>query len=211
MATFKTRAFRTSKLKENKIIEKRLRKSGRFDSKPMIFSSVKSNILFEKLLEVFKLNFNSNDNIKGKEQEINSVVENGSVYTITTSPSFVISIGGSWLRITPNKFQGLHISRLEVVEFMRGMGIGSLLLSTFSKLLLKSICKLMEDDINYLNNLPIIDLEVLNYVGNGVKVDVDRTVSLYEKFGFSVVENRHNYKRMEMNIIEMVNNLKVLN
>ena len=39
MATFKTRAFRASKLKENRGLEKELRKSGRFNSKPFQFQS----------------------------------------------------------------------------------------------------------------------------------------------------------------------------
>jgi GNAT superfamily N-acetyltransferase len=200
MATFKTRAFRTSKLKENRGLEKELRKSGRFNSKPFQFQSIKSNILFEKLVEVFKGNFNDDNMIIGEEQPIISIVENSSTYSHISSPSFVISIGNSWLRITPNKFGGLHLSRLQVDENFRGKGIGSFLLSIFSKLLLKSVSLLLQEDGF---NIPVIDLEVLNYVGNGIEVDVKRAISLYEKFGFRVIKNSPSITKMELDIMEI--------
>ncbi len=200
MATFKTRAFRTSKLKENRGLEKELRKSGRFNSKPFQFQSIKSNILFEKLVEVFKGNFNDDNMIIGEEQPIISIVENSSTYSHISSPSFVISIGNSWLRITPNKFGGLHLSRLQVDENFRGKGIGSFLLSIFSKLLLKSVSLLLQEDGF---NIPVIDLEVLNYVGNGIEVDVKRAISLYEKFGFRVIKNSPSITKMELDIMEL--------
>jgi GNAT superfamily N-acetyltransferase len=199
MATFKTRAFRTSKLKENRGLEKELRKSGRFNSKPFQFQSIKSNILFEKVVELFKENFNDDNMIIGEEQPIISIVENSSTYSHISSPSFVISIGNSWLRITPNKFGGLHLSRLQVDENFRGKGIGSFLLSVFSKLILNSVSLLQEDGFN----IPFIDLEVLNYVGNGIEVDVKRTISLYEKFGFRVIKNSPSITKMELDVMEM--------
>jgi GNAT superfamily N-acetyltransferase len=200
MATFKTRAFRTSKLKENRGLEKELRKSGRFNSKPFQFQSIKSNILFEKVVELFKENFNDDNTIIGEEQPIISIVENSSTYSHISSPSFVISIGNSWLRITPNKFGGLHLSRLQVDENFRGKGIGSFLLSIFSKLLLKSVSLLLQEDGF---NIPVIDLEVLNYVGNGIEVDVKRAISLYEKFGFRVIKNSPSITKMELDIMEI--------
>jgi GNAT superfamily N-acetyltransferase len=207
MATFKTRAFRTSKLKENRGLEKELRKSGRFNSKPFQFQSIKSNILFEKLVEVFKGNFNDDNMIIGEEQPIISIVENSSTYSHISSTSFVISIGNSWLRITPNKFGGLHLSRLQVDENFRGKGIGSFLLSIFSKLLLNSVSLLLQEDGF---NIPVIDLEVLNYVGNGIEVDVKRAISLYEKFGFRVIKNSPSITKMELDIMEISRYIKGL-
>jgi len=207
MATFKTRAFRSSKLKVNKGLEKELRKSGRFNSKPFQFQSIKSNILFEKLVEVFKGNFNDDNMIIGEEQPIISIVENSSTYSHISSPSFVISIGNSWLRITPNKFGGLHLSRLQVDENFRGKGIGSFLLSIFSKLLLNSVSLLLQEDGF---NIPVIDLEVLNYVGNGIEVDVKRAISLYEKFGFRVIKNSPSITKMELDIMEISRYIKGL-
>lgn len=181
---------------ENKMMELELRKQG--FNKPFKFSTTYTNSLFSEFKKEFNRIHGDSEYIKGEEYDINSLVDMGHYCSVIKSPSFVISIGNSYLRITINKNGGLHLSRIQVDEHLRGKGLGSILLGIFTNLTFTATSNLGIS--GELKKAPIIDLEVTSSVGlkgvNAVYVNIDKVVSLYEKFGFRVVESKRENRRM---------------
>ncbi len=55
--------------------------------------------------------------------------------------------------------------------------------------------------------MPIINLEVLDCVGYGKNksiIDVDKTASFYNSFGFEIIESSLKYRKMELDIVRAI-------
>ena len=196
MSTFTKGKVKKRISDENKMMELELRKQG--FNKPFKFSTSYTNSLFIEFIKEFNRIHGDSENIKGEEYKINSIVDMGHYYSVIKSPSFTINVMNSYLRVTINKKGGLHLSRLQVDEHLRGKGLGSILLGIFTNLTFTATSNLVIS--GELKKVPIIDLEVTSSVGlkgvNQVNVNIDKSVSLYEKFGFRVVESKREYRRM---------------
>ena len=204
MATFSKKGIRKKVSDENKKMVLELRKRGIIDNtKKVVIEEVKANRLFDEIVSVFNTTFTLGC-VTGCIEDINSIVTTD-VCTITKSKSFMISIRNSWLRLTPNKEGGICLSRLQIDSRYRGLGIGTLLMNSFLLIFKDALKNILIEDNNY--DMPIINLEVLDCVGYGKNksiIDVDKTASFYNSFGFEIIESSLKYRKMELDIVRAI-------
>lgn len=199
MATFKkAKNFRKTISDVNKKIATDLLKRGiNQQRKPFKFSDISSNIFYEEYVKEFYKIFSESEEISGYEMQLTSTIENPSFCKVNKAPSFTISIYDiCFIRVTPNERDGIHISRVEVLDEARGKGLGSILLKLFIKLVLNVESNLKETGV--IDKLPAIDLDVLSNSGS-ISVNINKTIALYERFGFKVARCL-NAQHVEMEI-----------
>ena len=157
---------------------------------------IEENDVFQALtskLEEFLNQFDLQAVISVETMEINSLVESRrDYYTLKQHPCTTLILpDGSHLRFSPDKNNGIEITRVYVNEENRGEGFGTTLMNTFI-----SLC---EYTFGY---LPKMTLECTGAVGIGEGLQstpIHNQIKFFGNFGFKVKrQNKGGYVLMEL-------------
>lgn len=156
---------------------------------------IKNSKLFNTLSKELKIHFNRspfNRILWFLETEMNTIVETpkGGVLKIHNSLDIQF-VDGSVIRFSPDKVDGLELTRILIPEKNRGKGLGV----DYMELVLSSI----EDVLGF---IPRIVLECTGAIGaihNYEKLSLDAQIRFFQKFDFLIVEHdlRDGYVLME--------------
>lgn len=156
---------------------------------------IRNSILFDTLSNKLSVLFNQspfNKILQFFEREINTIVETPKGGVLKMHNSLDIHFfDGSLIRFSPDKEDGLELTRIKLPEEIRGKGLGT----DYMELFLSSI----EEVLGY---IPRIMLECTGAIGvnhNYEELSLDAQVWFFRKFGFVIVEQnlRDGYVRME--------------
>ena len=154
------------------------------------------NEVFNQLSSKLEEYFNGSDLklfVNYEVSEINTLVEiKRGFYTLKQHPCITLSISdGSHLRFSPDKKNGIEITRVFVAENMRKKGVGTTLVKIFH-----ALCN------GVLGELPNMTLECTGAIGigdNQVHTPLNAQIKFFEQFGFKVKNKgkQSGYAKME--------------
>jgi len=126
------------------------------------------------------------------EMEMNTIVETpkGGVLKMHNSLE-VHFIDGSVIRFSPDKEDGLELTRIKLPEQSRGRGLGK----DYMELVLSS----MEDVLGYIPRMVLECTGAIGAVHNYEQLSLDAQIRFFQKFDFVVVEHdfQVGYARLE--------------
>ena len=154
------------------------------------------NEVFNQLSSKLEEYFNGSDLklfVNYEVSEINTLVEiKRGFYTLKQHPCITLSISdGSHIRFSPDKKNGIEITRVFVVEDSRKKGVGTTLVKIFH-----ALCN------GVLGELPNMTLECTGALGigkNQVLTPLNIQIKFFEQFGFKVKNKgkQSGYVKME--------------
>jgi len=188
--------MKTQGIQNSNLIKKQLSKNSGISEKNIKIKSGKTNVafdLFEKAL--------INSGFSYKKEGLMDCKSNGSSMVATQTMSLVVDgLQFGYFRIIPT-CDGLELSRIQVDDQFRGIGLGNILMAQMMSLYISVLSDFATNNkVSDVAKLPQMTIHVgsLGFRHNNYTQVSDRTkMSLYSKFGFKCVSLQHNMPVMK--------------